>query len=177
MMPISFSKEVVMEVIFSRRSIRAYTQEPIPEPMVEKLLRAGMSAPSAGNQQPWHFVVLKDRQVLDQVPHFHPHAEMILQAPMAIVVCGDLSLETHKGMWMLDCSNATENILLAAHALGLGAVWCALYPREERMEGMRRLLNLPKQIIPLSLVPIGYPAEEKPAVDRYQETRVHYDKW
>ncbi len=166
-----------MDNIFKRRSIRQYTTEPVSKEQIEQILKAAMSAPSAGNQQPWHFVVMTDREMLDRVTEFHPHARMIMQAPMAVAVCGDLSLEKHDGMWQQDCSAATQNLLLAVQALGLGAVWLGIYPREPRMEGLRRLLHLPKNIVPLALVPIGHPAEEKAPVDRYQPDRVHYNGW
>lgn len=166
-----------MENILKRRSIRQYTSEPVGEEQIEQILRAAMSAPSAGNQQPWHFVVITDRALLDRIPEIHPHARMVAQAPVAVAVCGDLSLEKHDGMWLQDCSAATQNLLLAVQALGLGAVWLGVYPREPRMEGLRRLLRLPKQVVPLALVPIGHPAEEKPPVDRFQPDRVHYNGW
>jgi len=166
-----------MEFILSRRSIRAYTPEPVSDETVKEILTAAMAAPSAGNQQPWHFVVINDRQLLDDVPKFHPHSKMITQASVAVAVCGDLNIETHKGMWILDCSAATQNLLLAAHAMGLGAVWLGIYPREGRMEGLRKLLHLPEHIIPLSLVPIGFPAERKPPSERFQKSRIHYNGW
>ncbi|ADG81954.1 nitroreductase [Thermincola ferriacetica] len=166
-----------MEAIFSRRSIRKYTGDAVPDDTVKDLLRAAMSAPSAGNERPWHFIVIKDRQILTQVPEFHPYAHMLKEAPLAILVCGDEQLEKFKGYWVQDCAAATENILIAVQAKGLGAVWLGIYPVEERMTGLRKLLNIPDNIIPFSLVSIGYPAEEKPPVERYDETRVHYDRW
>ena len=166
-----------IEAIMTRRSIRKYTDRGIPGEIVEKLLRAGMAAPSAGNQQPWHFVIIDDRKVLDQIPTFHRYSKMLLEAPLAILVCGDLSRELHEGYWIQDCSAATENILLAAHALGLGAVWLGIHPREERKKGIIELMNLPDSIQPLSLISIGYPAERKPPSDRYLQDRVHKNQW
>jgi nitroreductase len=166
-----------MDFILSRRSIRQYTNQPVSAQQVRDLLAAAMAAPSAGNQQPWHFVVMDDRAVLDQVPSFHPHSTMIREAPLAIAVCADLTKATHPGMWVQDCSAATENLLLAAHAMGLGAVWLGIYPRDERVAGLRRLLALPENVMPLSLIPIGYPAEEKPPADRFQESRIHRNRW
>ena len=110
------------ETILTRRSIRRYTNQDVSEEMVEKLLRAGMAAPSAGNQQPWHFLVIRDRDTLVKITEVHPHSKMLLTAPLAILVAGDEKLQIHPGYWLEDCSAATENILLAAHALGLGAV-------------------------------------------------------
>jgi nitroreductase len=166
-----------LDFILTRRSIRKFANRPVADELVTQLLRAAMAAPSAGNQQPWHFVVMTDRTVLDAVPAFHPHAAMIREAPLAIAVCGDLSLEKHQGMWTLDCSAATQNLLLAVNALGLGAVWLGIYPRAERMAGMKELLGLPETVIPFSLVPIGYPNEHKPPADRYQESRVRRNRW
>jgi nitroreductase len=137
-----------------------------------------MSAPSAGNQQPWHFVVINDRMILDRIPEFHPHSLMCREAPVAILVCGDPSLEKHVGYWVQDCAAATENLLVAVHSTGLGGVWIGVYPREDRVIGFRRLLDIPEQVIPFSLIPIGHPAEEKPPrPDRYHEARVHKNRW
>ena len=166
-----------LEAILCRRSIRKYTGEAIPRQTITDLLRAAMSAPSAGNQQPWHFVVIEDRQILNEIPNIHPHSRMLREASAAIVVCGDLKLETNKGYWVQDCSAATENVLIAANAAGLGAVWLGVYPREERVEGLRKLLNAPQHIIPFSLISIGYPAEHKPPSDRYNVSRIHEDRW
>ena len=148
-----------IEAIFSRRSIRKYTDQPVPEQFLETLLKAAMSAPSAGNEQPWQFVVIRERQTLDAIPDIHPHSAMLKEAPLAIVVCGDLKLEKHQGYWVQDCSAATENLLVAAQALGLGAVWLGVYPREDRVQGLKRLLQLPQLVIPLCIVSVGFPAE------------------
>lgn len=166
-----------METIFKRRSIRKYTSESVPKKIIEKLIKAGMSAPSAGNEQPWHFVVITERDKLDTIAGMRPHAEMLKQAPVAILICGDLTLEKHKGFWVQDCSAATENILLAATAKGLGSVWLGVYPREDRVEGIRKLFNIPQHIVPLSLLPIGYPAEEKPPKNEFDTSRIHCDTW
>ncbi len=141
------------------------------------LLEAAMSAPSAGNERPWHFVVVTDRGTLDAIPRIHPYAGMAAEAPVAVVVCCDERLEKHNGFWVQDCSAAVQNILIAAWALGLGAVWCGIYPREERVAGFRKLLGLPPEVIPLALIPVGWPAEEKPPAERFDERRVHYDRW
>jgi len=167
-----------MEALFSRRSIRKYTAEEVGEDTLKEILEAAMSAPSAGNQQSWHFVVINDRKILDQVPSFHPHSLMLREAPVAILVCGDTTLEKHVGYWVQDCAAATENLLLAIHAKGLGAVWLGIFPREERVEGLRKLLGIPDHVIPLSLIPVGHPAESKPPrPDRYSATKIHYNKW
>lgn len=166
-----------MEAILSRRSIRRYTAEPVPEEVIQELLAAAMSAPSASNEQPWHFVIIDDRRILDQIPKYHPYSSMLKQAPLAIAVCGDLELEIFKGYWVQDCSAATENILIAAQAKGLGAVWLGVYPREERVKATQKLLGLPEHVIPLCLISIGYPAETKPPSNRYSASRIHHNQW
>lgn len=167
-----------MESIIKRRSIRKYTNQPVSDTQIKTVLEAAMCAPSAGNEQPWHFVVVKDRQLLDEVPKYHPHASMIRQAPVAILVCGDMRLSKYDvDYWVQDCAAATENLLLAVTDLGLGAVWLGIYPRSERMSGMRKIFNIPDEVMPFALVPIGYPAEHKAPEDRYREDRIHRDRW
>ncbi len=166
-----------IDTILSRRSIRKYTAEPVPQDLVNLLLKAAMSAPSASNQQPWHFVVIEDRSILARVPEFHPYSAMLKQAPLAIAVCADLQVEINKGMWVQDCSAATQNILLAAHANALGAVWLGIYPMEERVVGLSQLLGLPEHIVPLSLVSIGYPAQKKSPENRFDLSRIHHNHW
>jgi nitroreductase len=145
--------------------------------MVRQLLQAAMNAPSAGNEQPWQFVVITERRLLDEIPRFHPFAAMLKEAPIAILVCGDLRLETHKSYWVQDCSAATQNLLLAAHAKDLGAVWVGVHPREDRVVNLRKLLGLPEPVVPFCLVPLGYPAERIPSADRYSASRVHFNTW
>lgn len=166
-----------MEAILTRRSIRAYTDDPVTDEQVETLLRAAMAAPSAGNSQAWAFVVIRDRELLDAVPAVHPYAKMTPQAPLAILVCGDVSAEKYPGFWVQDCSAAVENLLLAAHAMGLGAVWTGIYPDESRVEGFRRLFSLPEHIVPLALVPLGFPKESKEVTDRYDPAKVKRERW
>jgi nitroreductase len=166
-----------IEAIRTRRSIRRYTGETVPDDVLTEILKAAMSAPSAGNQQPWHFVVVADRAVREAIARFHPYAQMVPEAPVAIVVCGDLRLESYKGCWVQDCSAATQNMLLAAHAKGLGAVWVGIYPVEERIRGMRGLLGIPDHVVPLSMVSIGHPGEKKAPPSRFRQERVHRDRW
>lgn len=173
-------KNQIFENIMSRTSVRSYTGMPVEQEKVEIMLRAGMAAPSACNKQPWHFVVINDREILDQIPQFSPYSSMVKQAPLAIVVCGclDKTLEgTEQEFWIQDCSAATENILLMAHGLGLGGVWTALYPLKERYEGMQQLLHLPKTMIPLNTLIIGYPKNQVTAKDKWKEENISYNKW
>lgn len=166
-----------MNAILSRRSIRRYTQQPVSDETIKELLEAAMSAPSAGNEQPWHFVVIKEREILNEIPEIHPYSGMLAHAPAAILVCGDKRLEKYEGYWIQDCSAATENLLIAAQAKGLGAVWLGVYPVEDRVAGIRKLLGIPEHVTPFSLISIGHPAEQKPPSDRYDPSRVHHDRW
>ena len=166
-----------MTTIMTRRSIRAYEVEPVSPELVEALLRAAMAAPSAGNQQPWRFVVIAERATLDRLAATSPYAGPLLRAPLAVVVCGDTVGERQPGYWVEDCSAAMENLLLAAHALGLGAVWLGYHPDLRRVELVRDMLGLPETVVPLGIAAIGHPAEERPPVDRYREDFVHRELW
>ncbi|MBN1335516.1 MAG: nitroreductase family protein [Deltaproteobacteria bacterium] len=165
-----------MDVILTRRSVRSFLPDPVPFDLREALLRAAMSAPSGKGLRPWVFVVIDDRAVLDAIPEFHPAARMLLEAPLAIVVCGDLERDAG-GYWVQDCSAAAENLLLAAHALGLGGVWLGVHTRPERERSVRDLLHLPSHVEPLCILALGYPAEVLPAEDRYDPARVHHNRW
>lgn len=165
------------EAIITRRSVREYADEPVTDGVVEMLLRAAMQAPSAGNQQPWHFVVVRERARLEEIARVHPYAQMCRSAPVAILVCGDETREKFPGYWVQDCSAATQNLLLAAHALGYGAVWVGIHPREERIVVIHELFRLPDGIHPLCLVPIGRPAGPPAQADRYQPSRVRHERW
>jgi nitroreductase len=167
-----------LTAIFTRRSVRIYSPKPVPHDMVTDIVRAAMYAPSAGNERPWHFIVLTDRVLLDAIPKFHPYAAMLKHASTAVLVCADLTLEKHKGCWVLDCAAATQTLLLAAHAKGLGAVWCGVYPTEDRVENMRKLLGLPENIAPFSLVPLGFPSEVKQeTTEKFDPSKVHENRW
>jgi len=166
-----------MTALYSRRSIRLYTPKQVPSNVVSDILRAAMCAPSAGNERPWHFLVLTNRMLLDEIPKIHPYAAMLKQANTAILVCGDSTLEKYKGYWPLDCAAATQNLLIAAHAKGLGAVWCGVYPSDDRVVNLKKLLNLPENIVPFSLIPLGFPDEVKEALERFDNSRVHENHW
>jgi len=166
-----------MDVILKRRSIRKYQDKEVSESKINEILKAAMSAPSAGNQQPWHFIVIDDKQKLDKITEIHSYAKMAGDCDKAILVCGDLSLETHEGFWVQDCSAATQNILLAIEHKGLGGVWVGIYPRENRINNFKELFALPENVIPFSLIPLGYPAEKKSPADRFNESRIHKNEW
>jgi nitroreductase len=166
-----------LDTIHTRRSIRKYEDRPLSAEVVQKLLAAAMQAPSARNQQPWQFVVIDERPLLGQIGQMLSNARMAQQAPLAILICGDLHEETSPGYWVVDCAAAAENMLLAAHALGLGAVWTGVYPREERMATLSQLIGVPSHVIPHSLIVVGYAAEEVPPQDRYRPERVRQNHW
>jgi nitroreductase len=165
-----------LETIHTRRSIRKYQAKPVPDELIQKILAAAMSAPSAVNTQPWEFIVITDKDLLEECTQIHPHAQMAREAPVAILVCGDLD-RAHEGFWVQDCAAATQTMLLAIQDLGLGAVWTGIYPREKRVKGFQKLLNLPKNIIPFALVPIGYPAQESRKEDRFDPKKIHTNQW
>lgn len=166
-----------LTAIHARRSIRKYDVRKVEGHLLQTLIKAAMSAPSAGNEQPWHFLIITERSKLDAFPSFHPYSGPARGASAAIMVCGDLSLEKYRDCWVQDCAAAVQNILLAATALGLGAVWLGLHPDPERVRGAQNLFDLPDQIVPLALIPVGYPAEHKGIADRFNAERVHYEKW
>ena len=170
----------VLNCIMTRTSVRQYTDQPVENEKVEAMLRAGMAAPTAVNAQPWHFVVVNDRAKLGELAAANPHAKMLESAPLAIVVCGDMTKALEgdgRQFWIQDCSAATENILLAAHAQGLGAVWTALYPMEERYTAVKEALKLPDTMIPLCTVVIGYPATQSEPKDKWKPENVSYNEF
>ncbi len=167
-----------LEVIMTRTSVRQYTDRPISAETLDTLLRAGMSAPTAGNKQPWKFVVVTERALLDSLAS--GNWRMAAQAQAAIIVCGDTENVfpgEGRDYWVQDCSAASENILLAAHAVGLGAVWCGCYPVTERVENVKRIFGLPSSILPMSVLVLGYPAGEQTPKDKYKPENIHYNKW
>lgn len=165
------------DIILTRRSIRHFTDQKISEKQIETILKAAMYAPSARNEQPWHFIVVEQKDTLAKIAIVHPYAKMLNEAALAILVCADEKLEKSAGYWSTDCAAATQNILLSAHALGLGSVWLGVYPREERMNDIRKLFALPQNIHPFSLVALGYPNETKEYPQRFNTDRIHFNKW
>ena len=165
------------KAILTRRSIRKYTDKIISEELIRDLIEAGLHAPSARNIQPWHFIVVTDRGILDELAIAHPYGKMLRQATLAILVCGDKQLQDVEGYIVQDCSAVTQNILLSVHAHGLGAVWLGMFPREERIKAVSKLLEIPGHILPVSLISIGYPDEHKEAPDRYKTEKIHRNKF
>ncbi|MGC9521969.1 MAG: nitroreductase family protein [Anaerolineae bacterium] len=164
-----------LETLFTRRSIRQYTDEPVAEEDLKTILEAGMNAPSANNRQPWHFLVVDDREKLDGIMEAHPYAQMLAQAPIAIVVVADT--ERSPSYFQQDCAAAIENMLLAARALELGTVWCGVYPNKARVASIAELFDIPEPYKPLAVVALGHPDEEKGRVDRWSDEKVHKNSW
>lgn len=167
----------IFEAIHTRRSVRSFEPAPVAEEHIRTLLEAAMAAPSAGNAQPWEFVVVTDRALLDAVPAIHPYAAMCRQAPLAILVCGDTGREKYPGFWVQDCAAAVQNLLLAARGLGLGAVWTGIHPVAEREEAFRRMFGLPASVVPLALVPVGHTTQPQGRKERFDAGRVRRNRW
>jgi nitroreductase len=166
------------EGLISRRSVRKYTGEKIGEDKINSLIKAGMYAPSARNCRPWHFIIINDRDVLKAIMKIHPYSSMLSEASHAIVVCGDEKLENGPGYYKLDCSAATQNILLAAHAMGLGAVWLGVEPRHDRIRGISTILNLPAHVDPLAMISVGVPVKIPSEIpDRFEPNTIRKNKW
>ncbi len=167
-----------LEAIFTRRSIRKFKSTSLNQEQTETLLKAAMFAPSAGNGQPWEFVVITSQEGRDKVAQIHPYAQMAKTAPLCILVCGDTQKSKYAEMfWQQDCSAAVQNILLAAHAMGLGSVWTGIYPVQERVSEFTTAFNLPQNVYPLGCIVIGYPDQELPKAERYNPSAIHYEKY
>ena len=166
-----------IEAMLSRRSVQQYTTQPVEGEVIDELLRAAMSACSAGSTEPWHFVVIQERRVLDNIAKLHPYAQMAKEAPVVVAVCGDEQTQKYMGLWVQDCAAATENLLIAAHAKGLGAVWLRVFPFIKLISAIRELLSTPKHVTPFSLIPLGHPAESKPSPDHYSSAHIRYNTW
>ncbi len=171
--------EVVYNAIMTRSSVRSYTSQEVEQEKVERLLRAGMAAPTAANKQPWEFIVVTERDILDKFPAIIPGAHMSAKAKLAIVVLGSPAKALLPDYWIQDCSAATENILLAAHGMGLGAVWCGAFPNNDsdRVGKISNLLSIPDGTYALSIIVIGYPDSEPIIKDKWNASKVHYNKY
>lgn len=168
-----------LKAVLTRRSIRAYTDERVSDAVTENLLRAGMYAPSAMNSQPWEFLVIRGAEKKKAASVLSANWKVLAEAPLGILVMANLNdyKASSSDYFIQDCSAATENILLAAHAQGLGGVWLGLYPKQDRMQGLRDIFSIPEHIIPFSLISIGYPAETKRPHGSYHAGKVHFDKY
>ncbi|MDE6339965.1 MAG: nitroreductase family protein [Muribaculaceae bacterium] len=166
--------------IMARASVRAYSDREVSEEQLDTILKAAMAAPTAGNKQPWRFVVIRDPKTLAYIGDNFKSMTMVKNARVAIVVCGDVAA-TFEGegrdYWIQDASAASENLLLAAHAMGLGAVWCGVYPLKERVDQFSEMLHLPADILPLNCIAIGYPSGETAPKDKWKPEYVHYNSW
>lgn len=161
----------------ARRSIRKYKNRMPEKDKLRMVLKGAMYAPSAVNKQPWHFLVIDERDLLDRIMEVHPYASMLSTAPLAILVCGDTELHNGPGYWAVDCAAATQNLLLAAHGQGLGTCWVGIHPVEERKEAMSELFLLPDTILPFALVAMGYPDQERPIPERFIAERILQNRW
>jgi nitroreductase len=166
-----------LKAILTRRSIRKYINKNIPEEYFEVMLKAAMHAPTARNRQPWHFIIVSDREILKKIAEVNSSWKMLNEAACAIVICGDRNLEDTESFIIQDCSAATQNLLLAAHELGLGGVWLGVHPREDRLKPLVEILHIPEHILPVSMVSIGKPDETREQPDRYNVERIHQDRW
>ena len=176
--PVCRGKREDMREIFERRSTRKYQDRPVEPEKIRLILQAGMCAPSAGNEKPWHFVVVEEREELIKLSKLHPHAAMLPEAAFAVILCADPSLQKYRfDFWIQDCSAAAENMLLEAEHLGIGAVWLGVYPNEERIKTMRPVFDIPDEIEIFCLLSFGYPEFKKTAKDRWDGRRVHNGRW
>lgn len=166
-----------IDAILTRRSIRKYTSEAVSDADIETILRAAMAGPTAGNQQPWRFVVTTDAVTRGEMAESTPYGAMLREAPLAFTICADLRNLQHPQMWQQDCSAAVMNMLTAIHALGLGAVWLGFWPKMERVEPLKEALGIPPEVEPLAVLAVGHPAETKPPADRFDPEKVRYDRW
>ena len=170
----ALKKQGALEIIAQRKSVRQFTDRKVEREKIDALLRAGMAAPSGMDKRPWEFVVITERVTLDSMAAALPNAKMLAQAPLAIVVCGNV---TTSSLWYQDCSAVTQNILLAAEALDLGAVWTAVHPYPDRVALVKRVLRLPENVIPLNVVPVGYPDDPAQPKRKYDRDNIHYNTW
>lgn len=165
------------EDILNRRSIRKYTEEAVSDDVVKKLLEAAMYAPSAGNQRPWEFIVIRDEKTRNSLKDALPNAGMLPSCHTAIAVCADLKKEVYPGFWVQDCSAALQNILLAAESMKLGSVWLGVHPMEEWSKKVSNILELPEKVMPFGIVALGHPAQQPKRPERFDASLIHDEKW
>jgi nitroreductase len=167
--------EDILDVMYARQSVREFADEAVSDEQIEAMLRAAMAAPSVQDFQPWHFVTVRQRKMLDRLAQVHKYATILEDAPLAVVVCGDT--EISERYWVEDTCVATQNVLLAATALGMGGVWISLYPKKKHQRYVRDLLDIPERIGVLCILALGRPAEKKIAKAKYNPKRVHQEEW
>lgn len=176
------ASDAMIECIMTRTSVRSYTDRQVDDSTINKILRAGMAAPTAANQQPWYFVVVTEQNLKDSITSTFEFTKMVSGCSFAVVVCGDMD-NLFKGdipdggFWVEDCSAASENMLLAAHALGVGGVWCGIYPLKDREAELRQILKLPSNLTPLNVMAFGYPSQPVPPKDKWTPSKIHYNSF
>ncbi len=164
--------------LLSRRSIRKYTGGRMDDEIIRSIIKAGMYAPSANNTRPWHFIIVDDRELMKRIMKVHPYSSMLSKASHAIIVCGDEKLQNGPGYFVLDCSAATQNILLAAHALGFGAVWLGVEPKSDRKKAIKEIFGLPEYIHPVSIISIGVPVKIPERIpSRFEPEKIRKNRW
>jgi nitroreductase len=172
---------IIMELyqgLLTRRSLRKYTGDVIDDKSIEALVRAGMYAPSARNKRPWHFIIVDDRKIMEKIMKVHPYSAMLAWASHAIVVCGDEKLHNGPGYYLLDCSAATQNILLAAHSFGFGAVWLGVEPKPDRIKAISEIFGLPQHIHPVSIISVGIPHQPVEKIpNRFEPEKIRRNIW
>lgn len=166
-----------LEALLTRRSIRKYKVQQIEKDKIEIIIKSAMYAPSAMNLQAWHFLVIDDKKVLIETIKSIPHAELLKQAPAAILVCGDSEIEKNESWMLQNCSTSIQNILLAAHGLGIGTCWIAIHGMPEVVSNVVKQFNLPENVVPIALISLGYPDETVIADERFKEDKIHYNRW
>lgn len=166
----------VIKTILKRKSVRSFSDKEVSEEIKEIILKAAMAAPSAMNRQIWEFYVIDDKELLKELSEKLPYSKMLARAPFAIMICGDTREKYDSDFWIQDCSASTENILLTVESLGLGAVWNGIYPRIERVKILQKVFDLPKHLLPLNIIPIGYPDREYSPIDKWDDEKIHIVK-
>ena len=169
------SKSSAIENILNRKSVRKYSDKAVEQDKIDTILKCAMAAPSAMNKQPWEILVVTDKEKLEKIAEIAPNAGYSKNSQVTMIVCGDKTVS--EKFWEQDCCAVTENILLAAEALDLGAVWCAVYPFDEKVEAVKQLFNLPENIVPLNIIPMGYPFANEEPKQKYNADKVHTNNW